>query len=193
MCDDLLAAIHDCRLCQAHLPESPRPLVQFDPRARLLIAGQAPGIRAHQAGRPFWDASGERLRAWLGLNKTQFYDPTQVAIVPMGFCYPGRAASGDAPPRQECAPAWRNALLSRLTSLRLTLIIGRHALNWHWPDATDLTSAVRTGLINRRQALPHPSPRNNGWLKQHPWFESDILPPLQKAVAITFGERNDEQ
>ena len=189
MSDDLLARVRACRLCEAQLPEPPRPILQFDRRARLLIAGQAPGLRAHQAGQPFLDASGERLRTWLGLDQTQFYDPTQVAIIPMGFCYPGRAKSGDAPPRPECALAWRQALLEQLTSLQLTLIIGRHALNWHWPDATDLTSAVRAGLNNNRQALPHPSPRNNVWLKRHPWFETDILPPLQQAVSHAIGEQ----
>lgn len=187
MNDPLIDQVRACRRCTEHLPEPPRPILQFDPRARLLIAGQAPGLRAHQAGQPFLDASGERLRTWLGLDSTQFYDPTQVAILPMGFCYPGRAQSGDAPPRPECAPAWRVPLLAQLTSLRLTLIIGRHALNWHWPDATDLTSAVRAGLNNQRQALPHPSPRNNGWLKRHPWFATDILPPLQQAVAHALG------
>lgn len=189
MNDDLLDRVLACQLCAGHLPKPPRPILQFNDSARLLIAGQAPGLRAHQAGQPFLDASGERLRHWLGLSSATFYDATQVAIVPMGFCYPGRASSGDAPPRPECAPAWREALLSRLGSLRLTLIIGRHALNWHWPDAPDLTSAVRSGLNDNRQALPHPSPRNNGWLKRNPWFEADILPPLRTAVANALGEQ----
>lgn len=193
MSDDLLDRVLACQLCRAQLPEPPRPILQFDARARLLIAGQAPGIRAHKAGQPFLDTSGDRLRAWLGLDAETFYDPTQVAILPMGFCYPGRARSGDAPPRPECAPAWREALLARLTSVRLTLVIGRHALNWHWRDATDLTGAVRAGLIDGRQVLPHPSPRNNGWLKQHPWFKTDILPPLRQAVASALGEHNNEQ
>ncbi|PTY36054.1 hypothetical protein BGP77_01655 [Saccharospirillum sp. MSK14-1] len=190
MSDDLIARVRACQLCQAALPREPRPIVQFHPTARLLIAGQAPGLRAHEAGQPFLDASGERLRTWLGLDKTQFYDPSQVAIIPMGFCYPGRAASGDAPPRPECASTWRVPLLEQLTSVQLTLIIGRHALNWHWPEATDLTHAVRAGLNNNRQALPHPSPRNNVWLKRHPWFETDILPPLQQAVSKAIGEQS---
>lgn len=189
MTDALIDRVRACRLCAEHLPETPRPILQFDRRARLLIAGQAPGIRAHQAGVPFRDASGDRLRAWLGLDNDRFYDPTQVAIIPMGFCYPGRAASGDAPPRPECAPAWRKALLSQLTQLKLTLIVGRHALDWHWPEANDLTSAIRLGLNDQRQALPHPSPRNNGWLKRNTWFEHDILPPLQQAVKHALGEQ----
>ncbi|WP_108125114.1 uracil-DNA glycosylase family protein [Saccharospirillum mangrovi] len=187
MTDALIDRVRACRLCADHLPESPRPILQFDRRARLLIAGQAPGIRAHQAGVPFQDASGNRLRDWLGLDNDTFYDPAQIAIIPMGFCYPGHAASGDAPPRPECAPAWRNALLAQLSQLQLTLIIGRHALDWHWPEAADLTSAVRAGLNEKRQALPHPSPRNNGWLKRHPWFETDTLPSLRAAVAQALG------
>jgi uracil-DNA glycosylase len=181
----LLARVRACTLCAAHLPLGPRPVVRAQRSARLLIAGQAPGRRVHETGIPFNDPSGDRLREWLGLSREAFYDESRVAIIPMGFCYPGTGANGDLPPRPECAVAWRTALLAQLPKVELTLIIGRYAQDWHLPDAGDsVTEVVR----NWRQwwpavlPLPHPSPRNNLWLKRNPWFELELLPVLQRRI-----------
>ena len=182
----LLAEVRACVRCAAHLPLGPRPVVQAHPSARLLIAGQAPGRKVHASGIPFDDASGDRLRAWLGISREQFYDAKNVAIVPMGFCYPGTGKSGDLPPRAECAPAWRAALLAQLKQVRLSLVIGQYAQAYHFPDgALSLTERV---LAWRESwptlvPLPHPSPRNNRWLKHNPWFERELLPALQRQVA----------
>lgn len=152
--------------------------------ARVLIAGQAPGRKVHVSGIPFDDASGRRLRAWLGIDSEKFYDPAQIAIVPMGFCYPGTAKSGDLPPRAECVALWRAAILSRLQRLQLTVVIGQYAQAYHLPDAGSLTEAVQSWRKHWPAviALPHPSPRNNLWLKRHPWFEADVVPNLQQRV-----------
>jgi uracil-DNA glycosylase len=184
--DALLARVRACQLCAAHLPLGPRPVLQAHTDARILIAGQAPGRKVHASGVPFDDASGERLRAWLGITHETFYDPRQVAILPMGFCYPGTGRSGDLPPRPECAPAWRQPLLAHLPHLRLTLLLGQYALAWHLPrHRGPLTEAVRQWRDHGPAllALPHPSPRNNGWLRQNPWFEMDLLPELRVRVA----------
>ena len=160
-------------------------MLQVHPEARILIAGQAPGRRVHESGVPFDDPSGERLRDWLGIDRDTFYDERRIAILPMGFCYPGTGKSGDLPPRPECAPAWRTALLELLTGVRLTLVIGQYAQAWHLPDARrNLTETVRAwreydpGVI----PLPHPSPRNNIWLKKNPWFGEELLPKLRERV-----------
>jgi uracil-DNA glycosylase len=185
----LLADVRACTLCAEHLPLGPRPVLQVHTSARILIAGQAPGRKVHASGVPFDDASGERLRAWMGVTREQFYDATQIAILPMGFCYPGTGRSGDLPPRPECAPAWRAALMARLKKLQLSLIIGQYAQDWHLPahDGT-LTEMVRGWREHWPQALPlpHPSPRNNGWLKRNPWFEAEVLPALRARVAAVL-------
>ncbi len=185
---DLLAQVRACDRCAAHLPLGPRPVLQAHEDARILIAGQAPGRKVHASGVPFDDASGERLRAWLGIAPEVFYDATRVAILPMGFCYPGTGRSGDLPPRPECAPAWRAALLSHLRRVELTLVIGRHALAWHLPGAA-LTAAVRDWRRHwpRLLALPHPSPRNNIWLGRNPWFAAEVLPALRERVAAALA------
>ncbi len=188
----LLSQIRACSICQPHLPLGPRPVLQADSRARLLIAGQAPGRRVHESGVPFDDASGDRLRAWLGLTRAEFYDPALVAIAPMGFCYPGTGASGDLPPRKECAPAWRAALLTHLPRIDLTLVIGQYALSYHLPNATGtLTEIVRDWRAygDKVMPLPHPSPRNNIWLKRNPWFELEVVPALRARVAALLSER----
>lgn len=182
----LLDEVRACMICSAHLPHGPRPVVQVDARARILIAGQAPGRRVHRTGTPFDDPSGERLRAWMGIDRDAFYDPTLVAILPMGFCYPGKGRSGDLPPRPECAPAWREALLRHLGSLQLTLVIGRHAQKWHLGAGTSgVTEIVRDWRKRwpRVLPLPHPSPRNQIWVRKNPWFERDVLPALRRRVA----------
>ncbi|MBX3659719.1 MAG: uracil-DNA glycosylase family protein [Ramlibacter sp.] len=185
-----LAEVRACSLCAAHLPLGPRPVLQLHPAARLLVAGQAPGRKVHASGVPFDDASGDRLRDWLGLPREVFYDERCVAIVPMGFCYPGTGRSGDLPPRPECAATWRQPLLARLRQLRLTLVIGQHALAWHLPGAGATLTEVVQGWRQRDPAvlaLPHPSPRNNLWLRRNPWFEAELLPVLRARVATALA------
>lgn len=182
----LLAQARACTLCAPHLPHGPRPVLQMHADARVLIAGQAPGRKVHESGIPFDDASGERLRDWLGLEREAFYDPRRVALVPMGFCYPGSGRSGDLPPRPECAATWHARLLPQLRALRLTLAIGQYAQAYHLPAAgASLTQAVMAWRETwpRIVALPHPSPRNNGWLKRHPWFERELVPLLRERIA----------
>jgi len=182
----LLDQVRRCRLCEASLPLGARPLLQCAPGARILLAGQAPGRKAHASGIPFDDASGERLRQWLGVDRQQFYDPDQFAILPMGFCYPGRGKAGDLPPRPECAAAWRRQLLARLPHIELVLVLGHHAQAWHLagPDIS-LTERVRDWRAGwpKMLPLPHPSPRNNGWLGKNPWFEAELLPALRARVS----------
>lgn len=182
----LLSEVRSCTICAAHLPLGPRPILQFHPHARILIAGQAPGRKVHESGTPFADASGDRLREWLGVAPDVFYDPKQVAILPMGFCFPGTGKGGDLPPRRECAPAWREQLLRHLVDLRLTLVIGQYAQAYHLPDAdASVTRAVQSWREHWPHVvpLPHPSPRNNLWLRRNPWFEAELLPQLRVRVA----------
>jgi uracil-DNA glycosylase len=182
----LMREARACTCCAAVLPHAPRPVFQLHASARLLIAAQAPGRKVHDSGIPFNDASGERLRDWLGLTREVFYDARRVAILPMGFCFPGAGASGDLPPRRECARTWRSPLLAQLKQVRLTLAIGRYAIAYHLPQTRGpLTDTVRAGRAHGADciALPHPSPRNNGWLKHNPWFESELLPALRQRVA----------
>lgn len=186
----LLQQVRQCTLCQEHLPLAAKPILQAGAQAKILIAGQAPGKKAHDSGIPFDDASGKRLRQWLGLTTKQFYDPNLVAILPMGFCYPGTGKSGDLAPRPECAPAWRQKLLDQMPDLQLTLIIGQYAIKWHMPDYKGtLTVAVEQSLaqlskskLSSELVLPHPSPRNNIWLKKHVWFEQQLIPLLQQSI-----------
>jgi uracil-DNA glycosylase len=188
--DALLADIRACTLCAKHLPLGPRPVVQAGRTARLLIVGQAPGRKVHATGLPFNDASGERLRAWMGISRETFYDERQVAIVPMGFCYPGTGKSGDLPPRPECAPAWRAPLLAQLECLQLTLVIGQYAVAYHLPEARGSLTDTVAGWRRQRPdllALPHPSPRNNGWLQHNPWFEAELVPALRGRVAAVLA------
>lgn len=182
----LLADARACAHCAAYLPHGPRPVFQLHPHARILIAAQAPGRKVHATGIPFDDASGERLRDWLGIPRATFYDAARIAILPMGLCYPGKGASGDRPPRPECAPRWREPLLGLLTRLELTLVIGRYALAWHLPEERDgLTAAVERWRVHWPGvvALPHPSPRNNGWFVDNAWFERELVPRLRERVA----------
>ena len=182
----LLSEVRSCTICAAHLPQRPRPVLQAGRRARILVAGQAPGRRVDSSGIPFADPSGDRLRQWMGIDAAVFYDPDQIAILPMGFCYPGPAASGDLPPRPECAAAWRARLLEQLPDLRLTLAIGRFAQAWHLKlsGRETLTDTVRGWRDHGPEVvpLPHPSPRNNPWLRRNPWFEHEVLPSLRERV-----------
>jgi uracil-DNA glycosylase len=182
----LLKDVRSCTLCAAQLPLGPRPVLQFSASATILIAGQAPGTKVHESGIPFQDASGDRLRDWMGIDAKLFYDAKRIAIVPMGFCYPGRGRSGDLPPRPECAATWRAALMARLTKLQLILLIGQYAQDWHLGERQkeNLTETVKNwrDYWPAMLPLPHPSPRNNIWLKRNSWFESELLPPLRRRV-----------
>lgn len=187
----LLQDIHACRLCEAHLPFAPKPIVQAGDQARIIIIGQAPGLKAHHSGTPWNDLSGERLRAWLGVSAQEFYDPSLFAIMPMGFCYPGKGKSGDLPPRPECAPSWHARLLAAMPHIQLTLLIGQYAQAYYSQDSyRNLTERMQHWREYPTQLLPlpHPSPRNQIWLKSHPWFLQDVIPQLQKRVRqITSG------
>lgn len=188
--DGLLQRVRACRICASHLPHGPRPVLQVHPAARILIAGQAPGRRVHESGVPFDDPSGVRLREWMGVSEQEFYDPRILAIVPMGFCFPGTGSSGDLPPRPECAPAWRDEVLGSLTAVRLTLIVGRYAQEYHLAERRTVTDAVSSWKQSWPDALPlpHPSPRNRAWFKRNPWFETDVLPELRERVRQLIDE-----
>ena len=182
----LLDEVRACTLCEVHLPLGPRPVLQLHPKARILIAGQAPGRKVHESGVPFDDASGNRLREWLGVTREEFYDPKQIAILPMGFCFPGSGKSGDLPPRPECAPTWRKQLLGHLQHLELTLVLGQYAQAYHvGKSSSSLTELVKSWRSHwpNLVPLPHPSPRNNHWLRRNPWFEQEVLPSLRKRVS----------
>ncbi|MBH0039275.1 uracil-DNA glycosylase family protein [Pseudoalteromonas sp. SWN166] len=188
----LMDQVSKCVICEPHLPLGARPVIQFSPNARILIAGQAPGIKVHETGVPFNDASGNRLREWLGLTRDEFYNANNIAILPMGFCYPGRGKSGDLPPRKECAPAWREQLLAALPNIELTIVLGKYAQAYHLPDTkklplTELVKSWREYWPNYL-VLPHPSPRNNIWLKKNPWFEQTVLPELSERVATILNK-----
>lgn len=186
----LLDAIHVCTLCEPHLPLPPKPVLQAGQGARILIIGQAPGLRAHQSGTPWNDPSGERLRSWLQVEPSQFYDPGLFAIMPMGFCYPGKGKSGDLPPRKECAPQWHAPLLEQLPNIGLTLLIGQYAQNYYLKgDKRSLTERVRNwrDLPDNLLTLPHPSPRNIAWFQRNPWFDEELVPELRRRVALLLG------
>ncbi len=197
--ESLASRIRACRICRdtpdgKPLPHEPRPVVVASPAARILIAGQAPSLRVHETGVPFNDRSGDRLRDWLGVSRETFYDPRNFAIVPMGFCFPGCDAKGsDLPPRCECAPAWRGALMAAMPQVELVLTVGQYAQAWHLGGArrdslTQTVAGWRTFLgapgVPRHLPLPHPSWRNSGWLKRHPWFEAELLPVLRREIAM---------
>lgn len=184
--EDLRRQIAGCTLCADHLPLGPRPIVRFSSTARVLLVGQAPGTKVHASGAAWDDDSGDRLRHWLGLDKSVFYDDHKVAQMPMGFCYPGRAAGGDAPPRPECAPRWHDAVLDTLPEDRLTLLIGVHAQGRYLPHLKRLGLAERVARFGEDLpfvSLPHPSWRSRMFMARHPWFEADILPPLRAMIA----------
>jgi uracil-DNA glycosylase len=184
--ESLLASVRACTLCADELEAGVRPVLQADPQARVLIAGQAPGAKVHATGIPFDDPSGRRLREWLGIDRETFYDATQVAILPMGFCYPGKGKSGDLPPKPRCAETWRSDLLAALDNIELTVVIGQYAHNWHLEQtARNLTETVRDWASYDAAVipLPHPSPRNNIWLKKNPWFETELVPVLKARVS----------
>ncbi|WP_281927017.1 uracil-DNA glycosylase family protein [Roseibium album] len=199
--DQLAAGIRACRKCIENpdgksLPHAPRPVLQISSSARLCICGQAPGTRVHQSGRPFTDPSGDRLRSWMGIGEETFYNPDRLAIVPMGFCFPGLdSKGGDLPPRRECRKLWHDELFAEMPQIELVLVIGQYAQAYHL--GSERKKSLTETVLNwqayfeatRQQGkpavipLPHPSWRNNGWLRKNPWFESDLLPVLQKEVS----------
>lgn len=179
----LLDQIHQCTLCRAHLPFEPKPVVALAATARILIIGQAPGIKAHESAKPFNDASGDRLRSWLGITEDQFYNTSNVALMPMGFCFPGYKNGADAPPRKECAPAWHSKILE-IIQPNVCILVGRYAQQYYMPQFKNLTEAVKQqSLTGKFWVLPHPSGRNNRWLTQNPWFEKQVLPALKAQIA----------
>ncbi|HAS6313078.1 TPA: uracil-DNA glycosylase family protein [Vibrio vulnificus] len=183
--EPLLTQIRACQVCASALPLGANPVVQAHSEAKILIIGQAPGTKVHHTSIPWNDASGNRLRAWLDIEKQTFYDPKQIAIMPMGFCYPGRGQSGDLPPRKECAPLWHEALLKHLPNIELTLLIGQYAQNRYLSNKPKtLTETVQNwqAWLPDYLPLPHPSPRNTLWLRKNPWFEEQTVPYLRQQV-----------
>ncbi|HIJ66213.1 MAG TPA: uracil-DNA glycosylase family protein [Candidatus Hydrogenedentes bacterium] len=189
--DGLLTEVRACRVCASALPLGPRPIVRGRVTACILIAGQAPGVKVHQTGVPWNDPSGDRLRAWMQVDRETFYDEARIAIIPTGFCYPGRAAKGDLPPRKECAQIWLPRLLRHLPNIRLTLLCGRFAQRLHL-GARMKNSLAETVRAWREYApeffpLPHPSSRNVGWFEKNSWFAAEVLPGLRCAVQTVLG------
>lgn len=188
--------IKACTLCRerfaaTHTGHSPRPVVWFDTSARILVAGQAPGMKVHKAGVPFCDPSGDRLRDWMGIDKHVFYDKSRIAIVPMAFCFPGYSAKGsDLPPPPVCARTWRDRVMADLKHVRLTVIIGGYAMKYHLGEKTSVTEAVANWRARGEDifVLPHPSWRNTGWLKKNPWFDAEVVPRLQRRVQEALGD-----
>ncbi len=204
MWDTLLQSAKACRVCRdkpqygGSLPHEPRPVFQLSQTSRVLLAGQAPGTRVHASGRPYTDPSGDRLRSWLGLDEATFYDHAKVAIVPMGFCFPGQdAKGGDLPPRPECKATWHDQIFAARPDFDLTLIIGRYARDYHMPQKakerlTDSIANQRLDLnalgVAPHIILPHPSWRNTAWLKRNPWFDAEIVPILQRRIKAALGQ-----
>ncbi len=190
--DELLTEVRACNACAQYLPLGPRPIVRAGAGARVLIVGQAPGARVHASGIPWSDASGDRLRQWLGVDVAEFHDEAHFAIIPMGFCYPGRGTSGDKPPRRECAQLWLESLLEKLPEVQLTLLIGQYAQHYFLgtnrkPSLTETVKAWRE-YAPAVVPLPHPSPRNQAWFQRHPWFASEVLPMLRARVELLMKQ-----
>jgi uracil-DNA glycosylase len=191
----LLSEVARCRICEASLPLGPNPILQCSASAKVLIAGQAPGSKVHASGAPFDDPSGDRLREWMGISRDAFYNADKIAILPMGFCYPGTGKSGDLPPRPECAIQWRASLLGQMKQVELTLVMGQYAQKYHFGSgSSSLTELVKSwqDYWPAMIPLPHPSPRNNRWLKTNPWFENEVLPELKIRIKQVLKGHIDE-
>ena len=190
--ESLLSQIRACEVCAAALPHGVRPIVQAGPGARVLIIGQAPGSKVHASGVPWDDDSGDRLREWTGLSRQTFYDPGQVAQMPMGFCYPGKGLGGDLPPRPECAPLWHARLLAALPEVRLTLLVGQHAQAAYLPKALRPSMTLAVRRYDEAPAgqfpLPHPAWRSRLWISKNPWFETEVLPVLRARVSAALDQ-----
>jgi uracil-DNA glycosylase len=185
---NLLAEISKCSICKKHLPFKPRPVLQAGPDAKIIIIGQAPGLKVQQSGKPWDDASGKKLREWLGVDEQTFYNPKKIALVPMGFCYPGKGSSGDLPPRPECAPQWHIQLLTSMKKVELIILIGQYSQQYYLKEEAgeNLTAIVKAfkNFLPQYFPLPHPSPRNRFWLVKNKWFEKQTVPLLQKKVKM---------
>ena len=183
----LLSEIRSCQVCKSQLPLGPRPVVAAHPNARIVIIGQAPGTKVHQTGIPWDDPSGKQLRSWLNILDSVFYDESKIALMPMGFCYPGRGKGGDLPPRPECAPLWHSALLKCMPSLELIILIGTYSQQYYLGKTAKatLTETVKgyQEYLPKYFPLPHPSPRNRFWQSKNPWFGQEVVPVLQERVA----------
>jgi len=190
--EELLGDVRSCAICAEHLPLGPRPVVRAAASARLMIVGQAPGTKVHETGIPWNDPSGDRLREWLAIDRDRFYDPARIAIVPMGFCYPGRAKNGgDRPPRPECAPAWHDRLWAHLPNINLVLLAGAYAQRGYLGKRAGRTVSETVAdwrdHLPRYLPLPHPSWRTRAWVTRNPWFETDLIPHLRRTVADLLG------
>lgn len=184
--EKLLEEVRACRVCEAHLPLGPKPVLRIHPEAKILISGQAPGTKVHQTGIPWNDLSGKRLREWMGIGPEIFYDQTKIAVLPKGFCYPGKGTRGDLPPREECAQLWFDQLLAHMPNLQLILPIGIHSQAYFLKGKKKATLAETVAAcedyLPRYMPLPHPSPRNIMWFRKHSWFEQDVVPQLRVLV-----------
>jgi len=188
----LLKRVRSCTHCTAHLPLGPNPVVHLGSSAKIMIIGQAPGTKVHKTGVPWNDPSGDNLRNWMGLSREEFYDESRIAIMPMGFCYPGKGKSGDMPPRPECAPKWHELIRTQLPDIRLTLLIGQYAHAYYLKDQrkNTLAETVQAWKEYKKQGfipLVHPSPRNRLWLKKNPWFDKEIVPALRRQIKSALG------
>ncbi|WMX15405.1 uracil-DNA glycosylase family protein [Aureispira sp. CCB-E] len=190
--EKILKEIKQCAVCKEYLDLGPNPVVVANPKSKILIVGQAPGKRVHESGIPWDDPSGVQLRKWMGVDESVFYDATRIAIVPMGFCYPGKGKTGDLPPRPECAPLWHQALLEHMPSVELTLLIGQYAQKYYLGNAKkkNLTETVKNykAYLPTQIPLPHPSPRNRFWLSKNPWFQESVVPELQKRIRMHLDQ-----
>ena len=189
--ENLLEEVRACRVCEMHLPLGPRPVIRIHPEAKILISGQAPGTKVHQTGIPWNDLSGKKLREWMGISPEEFYDPTKIAVLPKGFCYPGKGVRGDLPPREECAHLWFDKLLAQMPNLQLILPIGIHAQAYFLKGQKKATLAETVAEYKQYAPkylpLPHPSPRNIMWFRKHSWFEQEVVPQLKQKVAAILG------
>ncbi|WGD35898.1 uracil-DNA glycosylase family protein [Olleya sp. YS] len=182
----LLQEISHCILCKQHLPLGPKPIVEASINSKIILISQAPGQVAHRSGTAWDDAGGKRLKAWLDVTETQFYNPNNFAIIPMGFCYPGKGKTGDLPPRKECAPEWHDVILQKLSNIKLIILIGAYAQNYYLKETskrtlTETVSEYKT-YLPKYFPIPHPSPTNRFWRSKNPWFEELVVPELQKKV-----------
>ena len=188
----LLKEISKCTVCAPHLAFGPRPVIAAHPKSKIVIIGQAPGTIVHQSGIPWDDKSGDNLRNWMQIDKETFYNPEQIALIPMGFCYPGKGKTGDLPPRKECAPLWHSSLFDQMKKVKLILLIGKYAQDYYLPPQTNktLTETVKNfnNFLPGYFVLPHPSPRNNIWQAKNAWFRKDVIPELQKRVGFELSD-----
>lgn len=191
--EDLIQEIKQCEICKPHLELGPNPVFTAHPKAKIIIIGQAPGLAVHKSGIPWDDKSGDNLRSWMGIDKATFYDAEQIALIPMGFCYPGKGKGGDLPPRKECAPEWHGQLLDHMNQVKLILLVGQYAQAYYLKEKRQntLTDTVKNfqTYLPKHFVLPHPSPRNNIWQSKNPWFAKELLPDLKQHVQTVLNSK----